>query len=205
MQKRLLEKLVFAHLFNKFPTFHGSRNFITLFYKSPPLVHILSQINPVRALSFYFLTSILLLLSRLTPRSSNHCVEWPQDSQFQVYFILNSDASFHSWEWPAAICNPTWHRPAFIIKNVFFFWKTRIYSSNKSRTRSNSFSVYFSDVCLQLNMFRTFFRPSSGAQWLQWQPMVLPSYRGDSRVFFVVGPAGPPDHEHNTTITTIRR
>jgi hypothetical protein len=26
-------------------------------------------------------------------------------------------------------------------------------------------------------MFRTFFCPSSGAQWLQWQPLVLPSYR----------------------------
>jgi len=39
-------------------------------------------------------------------------------------------------------------------------------------------------------MFRAFSRPSSGAQWLQWQPMVLPSYRGDSRAVFVVGPAG---------------
>jgi hypothetical protein len=37
-------------------------------------------------------------------------------------------------------------------------------------------------------MFRAFSRPSSGAQWLQWQPMVLPAYRGDSRTVFVVGP-----------------
>jgi hypothetical protein len=43
-------------------------------------------------------------------------------------------------------------------------------------------------------MFRTFSRPSSGAQWLQWQPLVLPSYRGDSRAAFVVGPASRPDH-----------
>ena len=35
------------------------------------------------------------------------------------------------------------------------------------------------------------FRPSSGAQWMQWQPLVLPSYRGDSRTVFVVGPTGP--------------
>ena len=41
-------------------------------------------------------------------------------------------------------------------------------------------------------MFRAFSRPSSGAHWLQWQPPVLPSYRGDSRVVFVVGPAGRP-------------
>jgi hypothetical protein len=30
-------------------------------------------------------------------------------------------------------------------------------------------------------MFRTFFRPSSGAQWLQWQPLVLPWYEGKTR------------------------
>jgi hypothetical protein len=41
---------------------------------------------------------------------------------------------------------------------------------------------------LQLKIFRAFSRPSSGAQWLQWQPLVLPSYRGDSRAVFVVGP-----------------
>jgi hypothetical protein len=37
-------------------------------------------------------------------------------------------------------------------------------------------------------MFREFSRPSSGAQRLRWQPLVLPSYRGDSRTVFVVGP-----------------
>jgi len=46
-------------------------------------------------------------------------------------------------------------------------------------------------------MFRVFSRPSSGAQLLQWQPLVLPSYRGDSRVVFVVGPAGRPDQAVN--------
>jgi hypothetical protein len=38
---------------------------------------------------------------------------------------------------------------------------------------ANNFSVYYPDVYLQLNMFRAFSRPSSGAQWLQWQPLVL--------------------------------
>jgi hypothetical protein len=42
------------------------------------------------------------------------------------------------------------------------------------------FSIYYPDVYLQLNMFREFSHPSSRAQWLQWQPLVLPSYRGDS-------------------------
>jgi hypothetical protein len=36
-------------------------------------------------------------------------------------------------------------------------------------------------------MFRAFSRPLSGAQW---QPLVLSSYRGDSRAVFVVGSAG---------------
>ena len=50
-------------------------------------------------------------------------------------------------------------------------------------------------------------RPSSGAQWLQWQPLVLPSYRGDSCVVFVVGPTGRParprtqhDCHHDTKV-----
>ena len=51
-------------------------------------------------------------------------------------------------------------------------------------------------------MFRAFSRPSSGAQWLQWQPLVLPLYRGDSRAV-VRGRAGRPNHEHSTAVTTI--
>ena len=70
------------------------------------------------------------------------------------------------------------------------FWhRSFTFNSNKSPTWCNSFSVYYPDVCLQLNMFRAFSRPSAGAQWLQWQPLVLLSYRGDSRAVFVVGPA----------------
>jgi len=57
---------------------------------------------------------------------------------------------------------------------------------NKSPTGCNNFSVYYPNVCLQLNMFRAFSHPSSGAQWPQWQPLVLFSYRGDSRDVFVI-------------------
>jgi hypothetical protein len=39
-------------------------------------------------------------------------------------------------------------------------------------------------------VFWAFSRTSSGAQRLQWQPLVLPLYRGDSHAVFVVGPAG---------------
>jgi hypothetical protein len=70
-------------------------------------------------------------------------------------------------------------------------------NSNKSPTRCNNFSVYYPDVYFQLNMFRAFFRPSSGAQWLQWQSLVLPSYRGDSHAVFVVGPASRTQHDYH--------
>jgi hypothetical protein len=40
--------------------------------------------------------------------------------------------------------------------------------------------VYYHDVYLQLDMFRVSSRPSSGAQQLQQQPLVLPSERGGS-------------------------
>ena len=50
------------------------------------------------------------------------------------------------------------------------FWhRSFTFNSNKSPTWCNGFLVYYPDVCLQLKMFREFFRPSSGAQWLQWQ------------------------------------
>jgi hypothetical protein len=49
-------------------------------------------------------------------------------------------------------------------------------------TRSKNFPVYHPDVYLQLNMFREFPCPSSGAQQLQWQTLVLPIFIRD--IFF---------------------
>ena len=40
----------------------------------------------------------------------------------------------------------------------------QLFNSNKSSTRCNNFPVYYPDFYLQLNMFRAFSRPSSGAQ-----------------------------------------
>jgi hypothetical protein len=40
--------------------------------------------------------------------------------------------------------------------------------------------VYYLDIYLQLNMFRASSHPSSGAQQLQWQPLVFPSEHDDS-------------------------
>ena len=83
-------------------------------------------------------------------------------------------------------------RPIYHQCNLTFWHRSFKFNSNKSPTWCNNFSVYYPDVCLQLNMFRAFSRPSSGAQWLQWWPLVLPSYRGDSRAVFVVGSADWP-------------
>jgi len=92
--------------------------------------------------------------------------------------------------WNSGRLHISWHT-ILTYKNKITFWHRSItFNSNKSPTWCNNFSVYYPDVCLQLNMFRLFSRPSSGAQWLQCQPLVLPSYRGDSRAVFVVGPAG---------------
>jgi hypothetical protein len=81
-------------------------------------------------------------------------------------------------------------RKWFQNQNISFFnicHRSFTFNSNKSPTWCNSFSVYYPDVCLELDMFRAFSRPSSGDQWLQWQPLVLTSYRGDNRAVFVVG------------------
>ena len=73
-------------------------------------------------------------------------------------------------------------------RRLFILMANEWDNSNKSPTRCNNFLVYYPGIYLQVNMFRAFSRPSSGARWLQWQPLVLPSYRGDSRALFVVGP-----------------
>jgi hypothetical protein len=57
-------------------------------------------------------------------------------------------------------------------------------------TRCNNFSSLLLDVYIHLNMFRASSHPSSGAQQLQYQPLVLPLERGGSSVVGR-GRAGP--------------
>ena len=58
--------------------------------------------------------------------------------------------------------------------DLTFWHQSFTFNSNKSPTWCNNFSVYYPDVCLQINMFWAFSRPTSGAEWLQWQPLVYP-------------------------------
>jgi hypothetical protein len=76
------------------------------------------------------------------------------------------------------------------VASLTFWHRSFTFNSNKSPTWCNNFSVYYPDICLQFNMFQEFSRPSSGALWLQWQLLVLPLYRGDSRAAFI-RPVGP--------------
>ena len=71
----------------------------------------------------------------------------------------------------------------YIPVTLIFWHRSFTFNSNKSPTWCNNFSVYYPDVCLQLNMFRAFTRPSSGAQWL-WpaRPRTQHDYHHDTKV-----------------------
>jgi hypothetical protein len=74
-------------------------------------------------------------------------------------------------------------------------------------TRCNNFSSLLLDVYVQLSMFQASSRPSSGAQQLQWKPMVLPLEHGGTSA---VGRgragqrAGPTTTNSTATITLQR-
>ena len=70
-------------------------------------------------------------------------------------------------------------------------------------TRCNNFSSLLLDVYVQLNMFRASLHPSSGAQQMQMQPLVLPFERGGSSA---VGrcQAGRPAQPRPTALLTPR-
>jgi len=61
-------------------------------------------------------------------------------------------------------------------------------------TRCHNFPSLLLDVYVRLNMFQAPLRPSSGAQQLQQQPLVLPLERGGSSAVGR-GQADRPDHD----------
>jgi len=82
--------------------------------------------------------------------------------------VCDRESSTLRRPWPTGGCCVT------VKKKCLTFWhRSFIFNSNKSPIWCKNFSVYYPDDCLQLNMSRAFFHPSSGAQWLQWQPLVF--------------------------------
>jgi hypothetical protein len=79
------------------------------------------------------------------------------------------------WRYPGTVKTKTemvlW-KTASPFRSLTFWHQSFTFNRNKSPTWCKSFSVYYPDICLHLNVFRTFSRPSSGAHWLQWQPLV---------------------------------
>jgi hypothetical protein len=72
-------------------------------------------------------------------------------------------------------------------------------------TKCNNFSISLLNVYLQLNMFRASSRPSSGAQQLQQQSLILPLELGDSSVVGRDRPVTGPTTTNSTAITKLQR
>jgi len=66
-----------TQMVKKFPTFHGTQRFITVFTRAPPLVSILSEMNPVHTLLPYFPKIHCNIVLPSAPKSKNklHLVE----------------------------------------------------------------------------------------------------------------------------------
>ena len=85
--------------------------------------------------------------------------------------------------------------------SLTFWHRSFTFNSNKSPTWCRNFSVYYPDVCLQLNIFRAFsalrqeLDDCSGSLWFYLCIVVI--------VVLCLW-LGRPNHEH-TNITTIRR
>jgi hypothetical protein len=85
-----------------------------------------------------------------------------------------------------------------VINNL----KQIIHNSNKSPTRCNNFPVYYPDIYLQLNMFRTFSRPSSGAQRLSGSLCFLPSFVVTVMLCLWSGRLARPQTQHDCHLDT---
>jgi len=98
--------------------------------------------------------------------------------------VLDQNVFFSSLFWnpptPPSVTPSVWetklhtnikHRKVVVLYILTFWHRSFTFNSNKSPTWCISFSVYYPDVCLHINMFRAFSRPSSEAQWLPLQSL----------------------------------
>jgi hypothetical protein len=99
----LLEKLPIVQPLRNFPAFYGTRRFITNVHKSPPLVPILSQIDPVHTIPSYLSKIYFNIVHSPTSWSSYWSLSFWLPHQYPICIPLLSHScympcpSHHPW------------------------------------------------------------------------------------------------------------
>ena len=124
-------------------------------HNSSLLVPVLSLVSPVRNVSHSF-------CSKWFTRGVKRSVVMNDYTDRQISCLyINSLYILHFWCFcPSALL---FKKPKHValFGQLTFWHRSFTFNSNKSPTWCNNFSVYYSDIFLQLNMFRAFSRPSS--------------------------------------------
>ena len=128
------------------------------------------------------LQHLLVVLFAAVQQSLSTAMVWGLFVFIVVFFFkLLLSLSFVRKEFLRSVCRVRKKRNCKIVPKLFFFIavitikkRTKCTLQINHQPDATVFPVYYPDVYLQLNMFRAFSRPSSGAQWLQWQPVVSP-------------------------------
>ena len=103
----LLEKLTGLQLVKKFPTFHGTRRFITALNKRPPPVFILGQPNPAHIPTSHLLEIHLNIIHPSTPRSP----QWSLSLRFPHQDPINPPLLAHTRHMPSPSHSSRFYHP----------------------------------------------------------------------------------------------
>jgi len=105
---RVLENLTITRPLKKYPYFYRTLRFFTMFTRPPPLVVILSQINPVHTLSTYFFKIYSITILPSTPRSYEYLLTlFPSGFPTKILnTFLNSPCVLHYTTIPSSLLPP---------------------------------------------------------------------------------------------------
>jgi hypothetical protein len=92
----LLEKLTGLQLVKEFPSFYGTRRFITEIHKCPPRFPILSQLDPIHAPTYYLLKGHLNITLPSTPGPPKWSLSLRFPHHFSPYSLHAPPISFFS-------------------------------------------------------------------------------------------------------------